>query len=104
MPALRLLRFRTTAIVPAPFRSTATAARRADPAKVALLMAASALALPPFPAAAQVTVEASVQSDLRDRGYSRSGERPVASVSVGYDDPSGFYLGAAVHGTVRGGE
>jgi len=67
-------------------------------------MAASTLALSSFPAAAQVTVEASVQSDLRDRGYSRSGERPVASVSLGYDDPSGFYLGAAAHGTVREGE
>lgn len=45
-----------------------------------------------------------MQSDLRDRGYSRSGERPVASLSLGYDDPSGFYLGASAHGTVREGE
>ena len=53
------------------------------------------------PAVAQVTVEAAVQTDLRHRGYSLSGERPVAIASLGYDDASGAYVGGSAIGMVK---
>lgn len=57
-----------------------------------------------MPAQAQVAVEAALQTDYRVRGYSVSDGRPVAAMTVTYDDPSGVYLGGSVSGTVRGGE
>lgn len=57
-----------------------------------------------MPASAQIAVEAAIQSDYRLRGYSLSDEKPVASVSLAYDDPSGFYLGGTASGTIRGGD
>jgi uncharacterized protein (TIGR02001 family) len=56
------------------------------------------------PAAAQVAIEAVIQTDYRVRGYSVSDGRPAAGVSLNYDHPSGVYLGAAAAGTIRGGE
>lgn len=56
------------------------------------------------PAAAQIAVEAALQTDYRVRGYSVSDGEPVASVSVSYDDVSGAYLGVSVIGTLRDGE
>jgi uncharacterized protein (TIGR02001 family) len=56
------------------------------------------------PASAQVAIEAALQSDYRLRGYSLSDEKPAASVSLGYDDPSGLYAGVTALGTVRSGE
>lgn len=43
------------------------------------------------PAAAEVGAALSVYSDAQFRGYSLSGYRPVATVDLSYDDPSGFY-------------
>jgi len=40
---------------------------------------------------AEVGLSASLFSDDRFRGYSLSGERPVAMFDFAYDDPSGFY-------------
>ena len=49
------------------------------------------------PAAAQLSLGASVMSDYRLRGYSLSHGRPAASARVGYDDPSGLFLdGSAI--------
>lgn len=45
-----------------------------------------------------------VQSDHWVRGFSVSGERPVAAITLTYDDPSGFYVGGTAAGTVRRGE
>ena len=53
---------------------------------------------------AQVTAEIELQSDYRTRGYSLSDERPVATVNLGYDDPSGFYLGGSLSGLWSQGE
>ena len=65
------------------------------------VLAAAGLAVP---AAAQVAVEAALQSDYRVRGYSVSDGEPTASVSLSYDDPSGFYLGGSAIGTLRDGD
>jgi hypothetical protein len=54
------------------------------------------------PAAAQVAIEAVIQTDYRVRGYSVSDSKPAAAVSLNYDHPSGIYLGAAAAGTVDG--
>jgi uncharacterized protein (TIGR02001 family) len=45
-----------------------------------------------------------VQSDYRYRGYSLSDSDPVATVAVNYDDPSGFYIGGNLVGTIDDGE
>lgn len=58
----------------------------------------------PREAAAQVAIEAAVQSDYRLRGYSVSEGNPAASLSLGYDDPSGFYMGALAAGFVADGD
>jgi uncharacterized protein (TIGR02001 family) len=52
------------------------------------------------PAAAQVAIEAALQTDYRVRGYSISDGNPAASVSLSYDDPTGIYLGGSVIGTI----
>lgn len=57
-----------------------------------------------MPAAAQVAIEAAVQTDYRVRGYSISDEEPAASLSVSYDSPSGAYVGGALIGTIYDGE
>ena len=57
------------------------------------------LGLPHDRAGAQATVEIELQSDYRTRGYSLSDERPVATVNLGYDDASGFYLGGSLTGS-----
>lgn len=52
------------------------------------------------PAAAQVSVEASLTSDYRLRGYSLSHREPAASLSLSYDDDSGVFgelTGVATH-------
>ncbi len=36
-----------------------------------------------------------IASDDRYRGESASGHRPVATATISYDDPNGFYLGAS---------
>lgn len=40
---------------------------------------------------------------MRHRGYSLSGEQPVAIAALGYDDPSGIYLGASAIGVAKDG-
>nr|WP_284732150.1 TorF family putative porin [Sphingobium nicotianae] len=50
------------------------------------------------PAPAQLSFGASVASDSRLRGHSRSQGRPAASASIGYDDASGLF--ASGSGTV----
>jgi uncharacterized protein (TIGR02001 family) len=60
--------------------------------------------LPQDRAHAQVTAEIELQSDYRTRGYSLSDERPVATVNLGYDDLSGFYLGGSLSGVWAEGE
>jgi uncharacterized protein (TIGR02001 family) len=64
----------------------------------------AALAGVATPASAQVAVEVGLQSDYRFRGYSLTDEDPAATVVLMYDDPSGFYGGASVVGTVDDGE
>jgi uncharacterized protein (TIGR02001 family) len=60
--------------------------------------------VPAGPAAAQLAVEAAIQTDYRLRGYSVSGGRPVASVALGYDDPSGLYVSGVASGMIRDGD
>lgn len=76
------------------------ARRTALAAAAALLMTGSAP-----PALAQVKLSASLDSDYRYRGTSRSGSRPTLSFSAGYDHPSGAYVGATAitADTVRAG-
>ncbi len=64
-------------------------------------LAVAGLATPAF---AQVAVELALQTDYRVRGYSISDGQPAASVSLSYDDPAGFYVGAAAVGTIRDGD
>ena len=52
----------------------------------------------PAPASAQLSGSASLSSDERFRGYSLSGQRPVAAISLYYDDASGAYFGASAAG------
>jgi len=47
------------------------------------------------PAAAQVSLSASLDSDYRLRGYSLTEEQPALSANLGYDAASGLYLGAS---------
>jgi uncharacterized protein (TIGR02001 family) len=58
----------------------------------------------PGTAAAQVAIEAALQSDYRLRGYSVSDGQPTASVSLGYDHPSGAYVGGLATATFRDGD
>ena len=51
-----------------------------------------------------MAVEVALQSDYRVRGFSISDERPVAAVTISYDDPSGLYAGATGVGAIRHGE
>jgi uncharacterized protein (TIGR02001 family) len=53
---------------------------------------------------AQVTAEAGLQNDYRYRGYSLTDGNPVATVTLGYDDPSGVYAGGNLVGTFDDGE
>ncbi|HYD24032.1 MAG TPA: TorF family putative porin [Croceibacterium sp.] len=82
-------------------RAAATSRRAAWAGGAGAVLAAAGLAAP---ASAQLAAEASIQTDYRLRGYSLSGERPVAAVSLSYDDPSGLYAGATALGMVRRGE
>jgi uncharacterized protein (TIGR02001 family) len=41
-----------------------------------------------------------LQSDYRFRGYSISGEKPAAILSLSYDHPSGFYLNGSAIGSL----
>lgn len=50
-------------------------------------------------ASAQVAVEGALFSDYRVRGYSMSDGHPAASLSLSFDDPSGFYVGGVAVGT-----
>lgn len=72
--------------------------------RVALTLALAGLILPEGPAGAQATAEVELQSDYRARGYSLSDERPAATVNLGYDDLSGFYLGGSLSGSWARGE
>jgi uncharacterized protein (TIGR02001 family) len=61
-----------------------------------LALAATALALAPAgPAAAQLAISASLQSDYQYRGLSLSDGRPTLSLNFAYDHPSGAYAGAS---------
>jgi uncharacterized protein (TIGR02001 family) len=53
---------------------------------------------------AQVAAEAGLQSDYRYRGYSLTDGDPVGTVTLGYDDPSGAYVGGNLVGTFENGE
>lgn len=64
----------------------------------ALPLVLAGVILPQDRVRAQVTAELELQSDYRTRGYSLSDERPVATVNLGYDDLSGFYLGGSLSG------
>ncbi|WP_395670309.1 TorF family putative porin [Phenylobacterium sp.] len=48
------------------------------------------------PACAQVGASISLQSDYVYRGRSLTEQRPAVTVSLVYDDPSGFYAGGAL--------
>src|SRR4051794_5596576 len=48
------------------------------------------------PLRAETAFSASVASDDRFRGDSASGNRPVGTVSIGYDDVRGPYAGASL--------
>jgi uncharacterized protein (TIGR02001 family) len=47
------------------------------------------------PAAAQIGVAASILSDDRFRGFSLSDGRPVGTIDLSYDSPTGFYAAAS---------
>src|SRR6478609_1275319 len=88
--------------MPAP-RSSASAATAIARARslvrfspIAGSLVAAGLAVP---ATAQVAVEAALQTDYRVRGYSINDEKPAASLSVSYDDPSGTYVGGSLIGS-----
>lgn len=72
--------------------------------RFALPLALAVLLAPQDRAHAQVTAEIDLQSDYRTRGYSLSDERPTATVHLGYDDLSGFYLGGSLSGIWAHGE
>ena len=72
--------------------------------RFALPLALGVLLAPQDRAHAQVTAEVELQSDYRTRGYSLSDERPTATVHLGYDDLSGFYLGGSLSGIWTHGE
>jgi uncharacterized protein (TIGR02001 family) len=55
------------------------------------------------PARAQLAFSGVIASDDRYRGESTSGHNPVATLTVAYDDPSGFYLGASFTAVAAGG-
>lgn len=57
--------------------------------------AVAAAIAPGGPAGAQVSTELTLQSDYRVRGYSLSDEKPALTLTVGYDDRSGFFAGGA---------
>jgi len=67
-------------------------------------MAVATLAGPASPAMAQVAAEIGLQSDYRYRGYSLTDGNPVGTVTLGYDDPSGAYVGGNFVGTFEDGE
>lgn len=56
------------------------------------------------PAAAQLGGVVSVFSDDRFRGYSLSGERPVAILDLSYDSPGGFYGAISASSVAARGE
>lgn len=58
----------------------------------------------PSSSAAQVAIEAALQSDYRQRGFSVSDGKPVASVSAVYDHSSGSYIGALAAGMIDDGD
>lgn len=62
----------------------------------------AAAAIPAFPAQAQVSASIGIESDYRFRGRTLSDSRPVATADIGYDDKSGFYLGAAATAVITG--
>jgi len=64
------------------------------PGLSALLLGA-ALILLATTAQAQVSTSLSLASDYRVRGLSWSGEQPVASLNLDYDQPSGLYAGGS---------
>jgi uncharacterized protein (TIGR02001 family) len=66
---------------------------------VALLL----LNLIPGAADAQIAATASLLSDYRYRGITYSGQKPAAQLSVAYDDPADWYVGA-FGSTVRFGD
>lgn len=59
--------------------------------RASILLAPLGLAAAAAPVHAQVSASVSVETDFRLRGYSISAGRPVASATIAYDDPSGFY-------------
>ncbi len=61
------------------------------------VMAVLAMAMPTGALFAQVSLNASVMSDYRLRGYTLSHGHPAASIGVGYDDVSGLFVdGSAI--------
>lgn len=71
-----------------PIVSAATATRRLAPLTVLLLALAT-------PAQAQLSFSGTIASDDRYRGDSISGDRPVATFSIAYDDAHGPYAGVS---------
>jgi len=74
-------------------------------ANARLLLAGCALVatgIAALPAQAQVSASIGIESDYRFRGRTLSDGRPVVTADVGYDDQSGFYLGAAATAVVTG--
>ena len=67
-----------------------------------VVLACAIASLATAPASAQVGLSASIFSDARFRGYSLSGEHPVASFDFAYDDRSGAYAGGAATVLLKG--
>src|SRR6476469_4008897 len=67
-----------------------------------LLLPALPLLAIAAPARAELAFSGTIASDDRFRGDSTSGNRPVATLSGAYDDPSGFYLGVSVTAVAAG--
>lgn len=99
--AERICALRSIAVALARSREPARAAGIRQIVSAMVALAAAGIATPSF---AQVAVEGSLSSDYRVRGYSMSGGNPVAALSLSYDHPTGFYLGATAVTTIRDGE
>jgi uncharacterized protein (TIGR02001 family) len=83
-------------------RGLVGALMRARSGTLATTLAVLSLAGPAF---AQVGASIGVRSDHIYRGRSLTEHRPAATLSLGYDNPKGYYAGAALtaYDTARGG-
>ena len=90
---------------PRPLRSQVARIAASRPAVLTAVAILGLSQATPALALGQVKFSASVDSDYRYRGVSRSQSRPALTLGVGYDRPSGVYVGASAitSDTIRAG-